>query len=51
MILYLVSGCFGPTLFTIGGGHKITVGDIIPKIGRISPQSDSNKEDYENKKL
>jgi hypothetical protein len=51
MILLSLSGCFGPTLLVVGGGYKITTGDIIAKIVKIMPESGSNKEDYENKKL
>ena len=51
MILSLLSGCFGPTLLVVGGGYKITTGDIITKIVRIIPKNDENLEDYENKKL
>ena len=51
MILLSLSGCFGPTLLVVGGGYKITTGDVITKIVKIIPESVSNKEDYENKKL
>ena len=51
MILSLLSGCFGHTLLVVGGGYKITTGDIITKIVKIIPKNDENLEDYENKKL
>ena len=35
----------------VGGGYKITTGDIITKIVRIIPKNNENLEDYENKKL
>jgi len=51
VILLSLSGCFGSTLFTIGGIYKVTIGDVITKTARVIPKIDDNKEDYENKKL